>query len=236
MIWQIWKFQTCLKLFEKKENDLITSSWYSFTAIVRWVVNKWCSPLKSLLISKLMTFSVLGLWLCSNNIYRGVKILCFQWANCSWYSSFATSRTCCNFCGNLYKAFYLQSLFAYLILLILKSFTCFQQRAKRMPGIAVTKSVIATEHGGKNREEIFVDVIEKISITFSSSVSTCISMWIQIDNNNSFGIVSFVKTYEFLNYCLNTYCLKFHKNTNNLSMFHKNTTIYRQFDLMYNVI
>ncbi|XP_054797319.1 AP-4 complex subunit mu isoform X1 [Prosopis cineraria] len=45
----------------------------------------------------------------------------------------------------------------------------FAQRAKRMPGIAVTKSVIATEPGGRNREEIFVDVIEKISITFSSS-------------------------------------------------------------------
>ncbi|XP_054796592.1 AP-4 complex subunit mu-like [Prosopis cineraria] len=45
----------------------------------------------------------------------------------------------------------------------------FSARAKRMPGIAVTKSVIATEPGGRNREEIFVDVIEKISITFSSS-------------------------------------------------------------------
>ncbi|KAF7830005.1 AP-4 complex subunit mu-like [Senna tora] len=43
------------------------------------------------------------------------------------------------------------------------------QRAKRMPGIAVTKSVVATEPGGRNREEIFVDIIEKISITFSSS-------------------------------------------------------------------
>ncbi|CAK8537634.1 unnamed protein product [Lathyrus sativus] len=41
--------------------------------------------------------------------------------------------------------------------------------SKRMPGIAVTKSVVATEPGGRRREEIFVDIIEKISITFSSS-------------------------------------------------------------------
>ena len=40
-----------------------------------------------------------------------------------------------------------------------------------MPGTAVTKSVIANEAGGRKREEIFVDVIEKISVTFSSSVS-----------------------------------------------------------------
>lgn len=40
-----------------------------------------------------------------------------------------------------------------------------------MPGTAVTKSVVATEPGGKKREEIFVDIIEKISVTFSSSVS-----------------------------------------------------------------
>jgi len=46
-----------------------------------------------------------------------------------------------------------------------------QQGTKRMPGIAVTKSVVATEPGGRRREEIFVDIIEKISITFSSSVS-----------------------------------------------------------------
>ncbi|KAK7385386.1 hypothetical protein VNO78_31103 [Psophocarpus tetragonolobus] len=45
----------------------------------------------------------------------------------------------------------------------------FAQGTKRMPGIAVTKSVVATESGGKRREEIFVDIIEKISITFSSS-------------------------------------------------------------------
>nr|XP_025610412.1 AP-4 complex subunit mu isoform X3 [Arachis hypogaea] len=43
------------------------------------------------------------------------------------------------------------------------------QGTKRMPGIAVTKSVVATEPGGRKREEIFVDIIEKISITFSSS-------------------------------------------------------------------
>ncbi|XP_019431272.1 PREDICTED: AP-4 complex subunit mu-like [Lupinus angustifolius] len=45
----------------------------------------------------------------------------------------------------------------------------FAQGTKRMPGIAVTKSVVATEPGGRKREEIFVDIIEKISITFSSS-------------------------------------------------------------------
>ncbi|MED6140234.1 AP-4 complex subunit mu, variant 2 [Stylosanthes scabra] len=45
----------------------------------------------------------------------------------------------------------------------------FTQGTKRMPGIAVTKSVVATEPGGRKREEIFVDIIEKISITFSSS-------------------------------------------------------------------
>lgn len=45
-----------------------------------------------------------------------------------------------------------------------------------MPGIAVTKSVVATEPGGRRREEIFVDIIEKISLTFSSSVSAYIYM------------------------------------------------------------
>lgn len=41
-----------------------------------------------------------------------------------------------------------------------------------MPGTAVTKSVVANEPGGRRREEIFVDIIEKISVTFSSSVSS----------------------------------------------------------------
>lgn len=45
----------------------------------------------------------------------------------------------------------------------------FVQGAKRMPGTAVTKSVVANESRGRNREEIFVDVIEKISVTFSAS-------------------------------------------------------------------
>lgn len=40
-----------------------------------------------------------------------------------------------------------------------------------MPGTAITKSVVANEPGGRKREEIFVDIIEKISVTFSSSVS-----------------------------------------------------------------
>lgn len=45
----------------------------------------------------------------------------------------------------------------------------FMQGSKRMPGTAVTKSVVANEPGGRRREEVFVDVIEKISVTFSSS-------------------------------------------------------------------
>nr|CAB3454988.1 unnamed protein product [Digitaria exilis] len=45
----------------------------------------------------------------------------------------------------------------------------FMQGTKRMPGTAVTKSVVANEPGGKKREEIFVDIIERISVTFSSS-------------------------------------------------------------------
>ncbi|CAD6258947.1 unnamed protein product [Miscanthus lutarioriparius] len=45
----------------------------------------------------------------------------------------------------------------------------FMQGTKCMPGTAVTKSVVATEPGGKKREEIFVDIIERISVTFSSS-------------------------------------------------------------------
>lgn len=56
-----------------------------------------------------------------------------------------------------------------------------QQGTKRMPGTAVTKSVVANEPGGKKREEIFVDIIEKISVTFSSSVSissSILTWWI----------------------------------------------------------
>lgn len=49
-----------------------------------------------------------------------------------------------------------------------------QQGTTRMPGTAVTKSVVAHEPGGRKREEIFVDVIEKISVTFSASVSNCV--------------------------------------------------------------
>lgn len=53
-----------------------------------------------------------------------------------------------------------------------------QQGTKRMPGTAVTKSVVANEPGGRKREEIFVDIIEKISVTFSSSVSICFFNWL----------------------------------------------------------
>lgn len=45
----------------------------------------------------------------------------------------------------------------------------FMQGAKRVPATAVTKSVVAHEPAGRRREEVFVDVIERISVTFSSS-------------------------------------------------------------------
>ncbi|CAK9234259.1 unnamed protein product [Sphagnum jensenii] len=45
----------------------------------------------------------------------------------------------------------------------------FIQGSHRLPGTAVTKSVVANEPGGKKREEVFVDIIEKISVTFNSS-------------------------------------------------------------------
>ncbi|OMO75208.1 Clathrin adaptor, mu subunit [Corchorus olitorius] len=45
----------------------------------------------------------------------------------------------------------------------------FMQGTKRMPGTAITKSVVANEPGGRTREEIFVDIIEKISVTFSAT-------------------------------------------------------------------
>lgn len=53
----------------------------------------------------------------------------------------------------------------------LSKFLFLQQGTKRMPATAITKSVVANEPGGKKRDEIFVDVIEKISVTFNSSVS-----------------------------------------------------------------
>lgn len=45
----------------------------------------------------------------------------------------------------------------------------FTQGTKRRSGTAVTKSVVANQPGGRKREEIFVDIVEKISVTFSSS-------------------------------------------------------------------
>lgn len=46
-----------------------------------------------------------------------------------------------------------------------------------MPVTTISKSVVANERGGRKREEIFVDIIEKLSVTFSSSVSaTCASI------------------------------------------------------------
>ncbi|KAL6207467.1 hypothetical protein ACLB2K_018425 [Fragaria x ananassa] len=41
--------------------------------------------------------------------------------------------------------------------------------AKRMPVTTIAKSVLANERGGRKREEIFVDIIENLSVTFSSS-------------------------------------------------------------------
>ncbi|XP_004291846.1 PREDICTED: AP-4 complex subunit mu-like isoform X1 [Fragaria vesca subsp. vesca] len=41
--------------------------------------------------------------------------------------------------------------------------------AKRMPMTTIAKSVLANERGGRKREEIFVDIIENLSVTFSSS-------------------------------------------------------------------
>lgn len=46
-----------------------------------------------------------------------------------------------------------------------------QQGSKRVPGTSVTKSVVANEPGGRKREEVFVDIIEKISVTFNAAVS-----------------------------------------------------------------
>ncbi|KAL3699168.1 hypothetical protein R1sor_017190 [Riccia sorocarpa] len=45
----------------------------------------------------------------------------------------------------------------------------FIQGTKRVPGTSVTKSVVANEPGGRKREEVFVDIIEKISVTFNAS-------------------------------------------------------------------
>ncbi|KAJ4834358.1 AP-4 complex subunit mu, partial [Turnera subulata] len=49
------------------------------------------------------------------------------------------------------------------------SASIFAKGNRTMPRTAVTKSVVANEPSGRKREEIFVDVIEKISVTFSSS-------------------------------------------------------------------
>jgi len=50
-----------------------------------------------------------------------------------------------------------------------------QQGSKRVPGMAVTKSVVASDSSGKKREEVFVDIIDKISVTFNASVSVAYS-------------------------------------------------------------
>mmetsp|Transcript_3136 Transcript_3136/g.11306 ORF Transcript_3136/g.11306 Transcript_3136/m.11306 type:complete len:445 (+) Transcript_3136:251-1585(+) len=43
------------------------------------------------------------------------------------------------------------------------------QSSKRMSSTAVQKSVLQNEQSGKRREEVFVDVIEKLSVTFNSN-------------------------------------------------------------------
>lgn len=48
-----------------------------------------------------------------------------------------------------------------------------------MPGTAVTKSVVANDPSGKKREEVFVDIIEKISVTFNASVSTALKFFVR---------------------------------------------------------
>lgn len=45
----------------------------------------------------------------------------------------------------------------------------FMHRSERIPGTAITKSVVTNKPVGRKRDEIFVDVIEKISVTFNSS-------------------------------------------------------------------
>eukprot|EP00850_Spirogloea_muscicola_P019681 SM000196S05373 [mRNA] locus=s196:246080:248219:+ [translate_table: standard] len=45
----------------------------------------------------------------------------------------------------------------------------FLQGIKRLPSTAVTKSVVATDGAGRKREEIFVDLVERISVTFNAS-------------------------------------------------------------------
>lgn len=47
----------------------------------------------------------------------------------------------------------------------------FMNPGKRVPGTAVTKSVVANDPSGKKREEVFVDIIERVSVTFNASVS-----------------------------------------------------------------
>jgi hypothetical protein len=56
-----------------------------------------------------------------------------------------------------------------------------------LPGTAVTKSVVANEPGGKKREEVFVDIIEKISVTFNSSVSYACAVDIHMSNVLTFS-------------------------------------------------
>lgn len=47
----------------------------------------------------------------------------------------------------------------------------FMNPGKRVPGTAVTKSVVSNDPSGKKREEVFVDIIERVSVTFNASVS-----------------------------------------------------------------
>lgn len=51
----------------------------------------------------------------------------------------------------------------------------FMPAAKRMPGSAITRSVVATDRSGKKREEIFVDIIERLNVTFSNTGNLLVS-------------------------------------------------------------
>lgn len=78
-----------------------------------------------------------------------------------------------------------------------------------MPGTAITKSVVANEPGGRKRDEIFVDVIEKISLTFNSSVSMQVYLLHVYVVMQSITL-SFLPSYccKILKLCDELYCLQ----------------------------
>lgn len=78
-----------------------------------------------------------------------------------------------------------------------------------MPGTAVTKSVVANDPSGRRREEIFVDIIEKISVTFSSSVSICFSFFSLLYHKKLWKScqVLFTLPHETVSFCRSTLCI-----------------------------